>query len=352
MRLNVLGRLLLVFIAVIGLLAVPACQTREEPAAAPRTSTAADHATSPALPKASTQAASEPLKDEIPPSELTAVMTAHFKGLGLMEQYEYRKAAEAFREIRTRAPGWIPGSINLAIALLNDSGVQAEAAKKAGGGAARSNFDEALQILAGVLKREPDNRHAHFCRGIILEQQGDLAEAHKHFKRVTELDPHDASSWYWSRSTLTDPDDPTQPAGPRQAKEQVALYSKALACDPYLTPAIYKLSFALSSRGSTRQAERAPRALRARSTPIARSPCPDPATRRKRFTARWASTPRRLTPSVKHKSRGNRPRSRPGSSPPARLRCSSPKVTVGQPRMTSKASTPPWAGLALDSVPP
>src|SRR3954463_12177905 len=31
----------------------------------------------------------------------------------------------------------------------------------------------------------------------------------------------------------------TQPAGPRQAKEQVALYSKALACDPYLTPAIY-----------------------------------------------------------------------------------------------------------------
>ena len=176
-------------------------------------------------------------------------MAAHFKGLGLMEQYEYRKAAEAFREIHTRAPGWIPGSINLAIALLNDSGVQAEAAKKAGGGAALSNFDEALQLLADVLKRDPDNRHAHFCRGIILEQQGDLAEAHKHFKRVTELDPNDAASWYWSASTLTDPDDPTQPAGPRQAKDQVALFSKALACDPYLTPAIYKLSFAYRLAG-------------------------------------------------------------------------------------------------------
>ncbi len=176
-------------------------------------------------------------------------MAAHFKGLGLMEQYEYRKAAEAFREVHTRAPGWIPGSINLAIALLNDSGVQAEAAKKAGGGAALSNFDEALQLLAEVLERDPDNRHAHFCRGIILEQQGDLAEAHKHFKRVTELDPNDAASWYWSGEH---PDRPGRPQSARrtsQAKEQVALYSKALACDPYLTPAIYKLSFAYRLAG-------------------------------------------------------------------------------------------------------
>ena len=80
------------------------------------------------------KSAAEPLKNEIPPAELDAVMAAHFRGLGQMEQYEYRKAAEAFREVRKRAPGWIPGSINLAIALLNDSGVKAEAAKKSGGG--------------------------------------------------------------------------------------------------------------------------------------------------------------------------------------------------------------------------
>ncbi len=66
MRLNVLGRLLLVFIAMIGLLAVPACQTREEPSAAPELQHR--QRTSPASPTASTQAASEPLKDEIPPS--------------------------------------------------------------------------------------------------------------------------------------------------------------------------------------------------------------------------------------------------------------------------------------------
>ena len=68
-------------------------------------------------------------------------------------------------------------------------------------------------------------------------------------RRVTELDPNDAAAWYWMASTLTDPDDPTQPAGPRQAKEQIALFTKALELDPYLTPAIYKLSFAYRLAG-------------------------------------------------------------------------------------------------------
>ena len=80
-----------------------------------------------------------------------------------------------FSEVRRRAPGWIPGAINLAIALLNDEGVKAEAAKKAGADPATSNFDEALDLLAGILDRDPNNPYAHYCRGIILEQQGRLA---------------------------------------------------------------------------------------------------------------------------------------------------------------------------------
>ena len=108
------------------------------------------------------------------------------------------------------------------------------------------NFDEALDLLAGVLERDPANPYAHFCRGIILEQQGRIAEAHQHFKKVTEIDPNDAAAWYWSGSTLTDPDDPSQPAGPKQAKEQIALYAKALELNPYMTPAIYKM--AMTSR--------------------------------------------------------------------------------------------------------
>ena len=67
-------------------------------------------------------------KNEIPAAELSAVMAA-ISGAGFMEQYEYGKAAKAFREVRRRAPGWIPGAINLAIALLNMTGEEVEAAE-------------------------------------------------------------------------------------------------------------------------------------------------------------------------------------------------------------------------------
>src|SRR5262249_32089235 len=142
-------------------------------------------------------------------------------------------------------------SINLAIALLNDTGVKVEAAKKAGGGGSPppDNFDDALKLLAEVLEREPDNPYAHFCRGIILEQQGNLAEANRHFKRVTEIDPNDAAAWYWLGSTVTDEENPLSPPGAKQAKAQIDLFGKALALNPYLTPAIYKLAFAYRYAG-------------------------------------------------------------------------------------------------------
>jgi tetratricopeptide (TPR) repeat protein len=236
----------LTLIGALGLLAASACQNQSpEPSRAPA---------APSLANAnrSEVPAAEP-KNEIPPAELQAVMTAHFRGRGYMEQYKYRDAAHAFRQVRDRAPGWIPGAINLAIALLNDSGVKAEQAKKAGADPATSNFDEALSLLAGVLDRDPENPHAHFCRGIILEQQGRLADAHAHFKHVTEIDPKDAVAWYWLGATLPDADNPAGPGGSARAKEQVALYAKALDLDPYLTPAIYRMALASRFTGEPKK---------------------------------------------------------------------------------------------------
>lgn len=77
-------------------LAVTACHQHDETAAAPKT----------AGPTA------EAPKNEIPAAELSAVIAAHFQGAGFMEQYEYVKAAKAFREVRRRAPGWVPGAIS------------------------------------------------------------------------------------------------------------------------------------------------------------------------------------------------------------------------------------------------
>ncbi|HZW34645.1 MAG TPA: FG-GAP-like repeat-containing protein, partial [Isosphaeraceae bacterium] len=224
----------LVIITALGLLMASACQTQPEPEAAP---------TGPSLPATqpvAPAAAPAALKNEIPPAALAEVLAAHFQGLGCMEQYQYSQAVDAFRKVHTLAPGWIPGAINLAIALLNDTGVKVEAAKKQGGTAAPANFDEALDLLADVLSRDPNNAHAHFCRGIILEQQGRLDEAHGHFRHVTEIDPNDAAAWYWLGSTVG------EPAGLDQLREaartKIGYFAKALERDPYLTPAIYKMA--------------------------------------------------------------------------------------------------------------
>ncbi len=233
-------RLAAAAITAVGLLCSSACRSEpdtEKPSAPARSSS-----TAPATPPAT-------LKNEIPPDALEAVMKAHFDGVGRMEQYQYGKAVESFRTVHKLAPGWIPGSINLAIALLNDAGVQAEEAKKAGGAAPLSNFDAALELLAGVLDRDPDNPYAHYSRGIILEQDGKILEAHRHFRRVTEIDPTNASAWYWLASTVTDPNDPARPPGPEQAKDQIVLLNKAIELNPYLTPALYKLAVAYRMAG-------------------------------------------------------------------------------------------------------
>src|SRR5262249_44056127 len=152
------ARLGVMLIVTFVTLAASACRNQApEPSSPPKLPTAA--------PPGSSRPAGALIAPENPGAELEAVMAAHFKALGHMEQYDYRSAVEEFREIRRRAPEWIPGAINLAIALLNDTGVQAEQAKKAGADPATSNFDEALDLLAWVLEREPSNPYAHYCRG-------------------------------------------------------------------------------------------------------------------------------------------------------------------------------------------
>jgi tetratricopeptide (TPR) repeat protein len=238
MRLQIVARWGTVVITAAGLLAISACGGGGPEPAAPSANPARSQ------PATATTAPGEPLKNEIPSGDLEKVMAAHYRGLGHMEQYEYKQAVEDFREVRKCAPGWIPGLTNLAIALLNDSGVKAEEAKKAGAEPAPDNYDEALELLAGVLERDPDNPYAHYSRGIILESKGNLAEAHRHFKRVTEIDPNDGSAWFRAGSTLSVSLSSNAAERREQAKQSMVLYEKALACDPYLTPAFYKLAFA------------------------------------------------------------------------------------------------------------
>jgi hypothetical protein len=168
-----------------------------------------------------------------------------------MERYEYDQAAEAFARVHERAPGWIPGSINLALALLNQTGNEAEKSKGSGGSAPKkARFDQALDLLGDVLARDPDNLHAHYARAIILQYQGEIARAHDDFAFVTEHDPRDGHTWYGFGTTLADP------VNPETVKRQIEIFTRALECNPYLAPALYNLQL-LKGRAGDRAGQKA-----------------------------------------------------------------------------------------------
>ena len=69
--------------------------------------------------------------------------------------------------------------------------------------------EEALDLLDGVIARDPTNLHAHYCRGVLLERLGLWGRAHAEFQTVIDKDPNDAHAWYMLGSTVRvpEPDD-------------------------------------------------------------------------------------------------------------------------------------------------
>ncbi len=96
---EILARLGSTLLTAFLLLAVSACHSSDPVPPAPPKAGATSKPSQP----------TEPLKDEVPSAELAAVMTAHFRGLGAMEQYEYAQAIEAFRDVHARARAGFPG---------------------------------------------------------------------------------------------------------------------------------------------------------------------------------------------------------------------------------------------------
>lgn len=77
----------------------------------------------------------------------SAALTANDEGIGLMEQLRYAEAVEAFERVTTLAPNWLPGQINLGIALLN---LASEENKE-------DNLNRAVALFQQVLKKDPQS---------------------------------------------------------------------------------------------------------------------------------------------------------------------------------------------------
>jgi hypothetical protein len=151
---------------------------------------------------------------------MIAVERANNRGVGLMEMFDYEGAVKAFEEALSFDPDWLPGQINVGIALLNTR--------------KPADFERAIDLYGKILKKDPLNPYAHFCLGVIFEYQNRFDEARTHFEKVTEIDPSDAHAWY--NLGFSSPDNP---------EVQRQCYEKALQCDPYLRRALNGLQLLL-----------------------------------------------------------------------------------------------------------
>jgi Tfp pilus assembly protein PilF len=157
-----------------------------------------------------------------PVEDLPAAMAANQRGIGQLEQYEYGKAATEFEQAVKSAPNWLPAQVNLAIALMNQN--------------TKESKERAEGILTEVIKRDPDNKHARFCLGIVLYDRTQLKEAYEQFAMVNKLDPDDAHTWLRMGGT--------HPKG-NESDEARKCYEEALKRNPYLNAARYGLFLGL-----------------------------------------------------------------------------------------------------------
>jgi tetratricopeptide (TPR) repeat protein len=158
------------------------------------------------------------------PVDWEAVYSQNNYAITVLTGGHYREAIGEFEKVVRLAPDWLPGRINLGIALLNAGGEDALLLPRC-----REVFEE-------VVRRDSDNPNGHFCLGLLLMHQKDPQEAVKHFEAVLRIDPRDAYSWYWL-GTLKGED----------LNEQTKCYEKALKLNRHLSGAIYGLGQNLRS---------------------------------------------------------------------------------------------------------
>jgi hypothetical protein len=157
------------------------------------------------------------------PVDWDAVYAQNNHAITVLEGAHYNEAIAEFEKVVRLAPDWLPGRINLGIALLN------------AGGDDPSKLPQCRAVFEEVLRRDPDNPNGHFCLGLLVMYQKDPQEAVKHFKAVLQKDPSDAYSWYWLGYSQSG-----------DMAEQSRCYEKALQLDRHLSGPLY--GFAMNLR--------------------------------------------------------------------------------------------------------
>jgi len=141
--------------------------------------------------------------------------------VGLMGQFDFGAAVDAFAAIHTAAPDWPEGRLNLAIALMNRQGAADTARAEA--------------LLRGVLDDPAVAHRARYVLGLLLAHDGRESEALPLLTAVANADPPDGFAAYFVGQLR-------QAVAPAEALDW---HRKAAALQPLLRSAYYGAFLAL-----------------------------------------------------------------------------------------------------------
>jgi len=150
-----------------------------------------------------------------------AMVVANERGVGLMGQFAYAPAVDAFTEAVGADGDALDVQVNLAIATFNR---QFDGDEEAG-----------LAKLREVLAKEPSHLRAKYCAALLLLRGGEVEPAGKMLVEVAEADPLDPYAAYFAGQSIE--------AGDQAGA--LAWYERAMKRDPYLRSAYFRSSSVL-----------------------------------------------------------------------------------------------------------
>ena len=168
--------------------------------------------------------------------EISTALASFNRGAGLLEQYQYAQAAEAFARSLEHAPHWTAARFNLGLALLNMQ-EQAEA---------EGNLDQAKQAFEAVLQTDPQHLHARFSLGLYFQHVGDNEGALACYEAVHKDDPNDPFVAYKYAEILLNLE---------RKEEGVRLLEHVVDLDPGFVSALYRLGIQYQRSGRRDEAK-------------------------------------------------------------------------------------------------
>ncbi|HVJ81474.1 MAG TPA: FG-GAP-like repeat-containing protein [Planctomycetia bacterium] len=156
----------------------------------------------------------------------------HNRGCDLMDRWDYKNAEPIFQELHDKHPGWVDGTVNLAIVELNiDQGPK-----------------RAVPLLDEALGREPEHRRALYLKAYLAHPAPlGWKEATPIYERLLKSAPDDVYAKFRLADCYAE-----EEAG--KLPQAIAMLEELRAADPNSVSVLYKLMAALRFAGRSPEA--------------------------------------------------------------------------------------------------